>query len=636
MDSGVALPAVRHGRKSAHVVADLCGNPHNVAAPSSDNPSAGAPSRRSILWLSAAVVGGLAVVVVWAAGAWVEDQSVEDLRRAAEGSGALRVAVLRSELNKQRALPLVLAQDAELKVALQHHDEKALRALDEKLDVLAAQAGAADIFVIDVRAEAVASSNWRQPNSFVGSNYAFRPYFSEALSQGTAEQFAMGTVSRHPGLYITRRIDGAQGPLGVVVVKLEFDGLERAWRAAGDPAFVVGPQGVVLITSEPNWRFRTFGRLDPVALAALKSERQFGEASFEPLPLSLGDGVLRRTDRGRRKVLDTKVAAPVSGWTLHLLTPIAPAEQAAAAARWIAALACGLIAVLGVWIGRRRRSAQARAAAAAANRQALEDAVRTRTEELTHANLQLTAEVHERERAEARLQILQSDLVQANKLASLGQIAAGVAHEINQPVSAIRAYSDNAAVLLARGRGEEVKKNLDAIGELTERVGAITDELRAFSRRASGRVEPTSVAEAIDGSLLLTNSRVRSRRLRVLRPAVDAALQVMAERVRLEQVLVNLLQNAFEALDDAPQPEVRISVVADETEVRIVVADNGPGLAPEVAENLFLPFVTTKPRGVGLGLVISRDITAQFGGKLTVESRLGAGAAFTIALPRAP
>ncbi len=627
---------VRCERKSAHAFADLCGNSHNVIALSSDHPNAAAPNRRATLRLSAAAVGALAVAVVWAAGAWVEDQSVEDLRRAGEGSGALRVAVLRSELNKQRALPLVLAQDAELKAALQRHDANALRALDEKLEVLAAEAGAADIFVIDAKAEAVASSNWRQPNSFVGSNYAFRPYFSKALSQGTAEQFAMGTVSRHPGLYITRRVEGAQGPLGVVVVKLEFYALERAWRAAGDPAFVVGPQGVVLITSEPDWRFRTFGQLDPTALAALRAEHQFGEASFEPLPLSPGDGVLRRTDGGRRRVLDTKVAAPVSGWTLHLLTPIAPAEQAAAAARWIAALACGLIAVLGVWIGRRRRSAQMRAAEAAANRQALEEAVRTRTEELTHANVQLTAEVHERERAEGRLQVLQSELVQANKLASLGQIAAGVAHEINQPVAAIRAYSDNAAVLLAKGRGEEVKKNLAAIGELTERVGAITDELRAFSRRASGRREPTSVAEAVDGSLLLTNSRVRSRRLRVLRPVVDPALRVMAERVRLEQVLVNLLQNAFEALEDVPRPEVRLSVEADETEVRIVVADNGPGLAPEVAENLFLPFVTTKPRGVGLGLVISRDITAKFGGKLTVENRPGAGAAFTIALPRAP
>lgn len=261
--------------------------------------------------------------------------------------------------------------------------------------------------------------------------------------------------------------------------------------------------------------------------------------------------------------------------------------------------------------------------------------MRTRTEDLTRANTRLSAEVQERERAEARLQVLQSELVQANKLASLGQIAAGVAHEVNQPVAAIRAYSDNAALLLAEGRGEAVRKNLAAIGELTERVGAITDELRAFSRRSTGRLEPTSVAEAIEGSLLLTNSRVRARELKVVRSAVDPTLRVMAERVRLEQVLVNLLQNAFEALEAVPHPEVRIAVEARDGEVAITVSDNGPGLAPDVAENLFLPFVTTKPRGVGLGLVISRDIAAQFGGKLTVDSRPGEGAAFTVILPMA-
>ncbi|CAN7624500.1 ATP-binding protein [Phenylobacterium sp. LjRoot225] len=602
-----------------------------------DPPDPSPARERQVLWLALVLGAVLAAVAIWAIGAEVQASSLAALRRQAEASAALRVAVLRSELNKQRTLPLALAQDVELKAALRSRDPNALQALSQKLEMLGAEAEAADVYVLDVKGETLAASNWRLPTSFVGSNYAFRPYYKEAMQRGAAETFALGTVSRRPGFYIARRVQGPAGPLGVVVVKLEFNALEQEWRQAGDPAFVVDPNGVVLITSIPAWRFHTLGRLDEPTLGALRASRQFGDgARLEPLPLAPEGRLLLRTEDGGERVLDSRAEAPVAGWTLHLLTPVAPAERAAAAGRWIAALAAGLLAVLGALIWRRRRRAQVRAAEALANRMALEEAVRSRTEELTRANAQLTAEVLERERAEARLQALQSDLVQANKLASLGQIAAGVAHEINQPVAAIRAYSDNAALLLDRGREAEAKKNLAAIGELTERVGSITDELRAFSRRATGRLEPTSVAEAIEGSLLLTNSRVRRRQLRVVRPKIDPALRVMAERVRLEQVLVNLLQNAFEAVEGAALPEVRLAVDARETEIAITVSDNGPGLAPEVAESLFLPFVTTKPRGVGLGLVISRDIAAEFGGRLTVDSPPGEGAAFTVTLPRAP
>jgi two-component system C4-dicarboxylate transport sensor histidine kinase DctB len=298
------------------------------------------------IWLGAAAALA-AAAAIWGVGAWVESRSIAALRRNAEGSSALRVAVLRSEINKQRALPLVLADDAELKQALRSRAPSALRALDAKLEALAAQAQAPTLYVLDARGDAVAASNWRQPDSFVGSHYGFRAYYFDALQHGEAEQFAFGNVSHHPGLYISRRVNDAAGPLGVVVVKLEFGGLEKAWRLAGDPAYVVDRKGVVLITSEPSWRFRTLGRLDAATLAGFQSNHQFGDFPLAPLPLRRDGGVLRLSDQGGRKMLDSPVAAPVAGWTLHLLTPIAPAEQAAAAARWIVALASGLVALLG-------------------------------------------------------------------------------------------------------------------------------------------------------------------------------------------------------------------------------------------------------------------------------------------------
>lgn len=602
------------------------------------DPSPKAPDRRRpsvALTLAAVVVLIVLAALVWLAGSLVHDRVLAGLRQRAEASTALHVAVLRSELDKQRALPLVLADDAELKAALAANDSARFAVLNRKLEMLCGEARAAVVYLLDNHGRAVSASNWRLPTSFVGSEYQFRPYYSEAMNDGAAEYFALGTVSDRPGLFLSRRVEGANGPLGVVVVKVELDALEQAWRQLGDPAFVVDPRGVVLITSAPDWRFRTIAPLDPRTVDALHASRQFGDASFATLPLRR-DGGVTRIEGKAGPFLETVTGAPAAGWKMHLLTPIGSADQAAVAARLIAALTAGLMGFVLAWGWRRWRRAALAAAASQANRIELEQRVEARTGELTQANSRLVGEVEERRRAERKLRVLQTELVQANRLASLGQIAAGVAHEINQPVAAIRAYADNAVVLLARGRNDEVRANLGTIADMTERVGTITDELRAFSRKATGEVQPTSVAEAVDGSLLLTTTRVRQSDVTLVREGDSGAARVLAERVRLEQVLVNLLQNAFEAVEGMEGGRVVLSVREEAERVLITVRDNGPGLSPEVEANLFTPFLTTKPKGLGLGLIISRDIMASFGGELTARSAPGEGAAFTVSLRRAP
>jgi two-component system C4-dicarboxylate transport sensor histidine kinase DctB len=229
---------------------------------------------------------------------------------------------------------------------------------------------------------------------------------------------------------------------------------------------------------------------------------------------------------------------------------------------------------------------------------------------------------------------MQDELIQSIKLATLGLIAAGVAHEINQPVAAIRAYADNATAFLDRADQKTAKANLSLIAGLTERIGLITDELRAFARKSSAPAAPVAVREAVDGALLLVGPRLRQQGVRVIRDEADEAARVMAERFRLEQVLVNLLQNAIEALEGRADPEIRVQVSVKRSQVRILVADNGPGVTADAAKTLFTPFATTKPRGLGLGLVISRDIVAEFGGELSLEHAPG-GARFVMSLPKA-
>ena len=576
------------------------------------------------------------------AGAVAERRATADLARQAQASATLHAAVLRSELAKHRSLPFVLAQDPDVAQTLRSADPRGVDALNRKLETLSGGTLAAVIYVLDAKGMTIAASNWREPTSFVGSDYSFRPYFKDARVNGVAELFALGTVSRRPGLFMSRRVDGRDGPLGVVVVKVEFEALEAEWSSA-EPAFAADPEGVILVTSVPSWRFSTLRPLPDAEQARLRAEHRFGDAPFAVLradPPPAGNRAPTLTNLsppGQEEARYMAASADIgtAGWTIFTFTPVEAVLRTAVTGARAIALLGGLAAlVLAAAVLRWRGQASVRAARQEAARAELEARVAERTAELSQTNQRLTVEMEERRRAEAHVHLMQDELIQSNKLATLGQIAAGVAHEINQPVAAIRAYADNAAAFLDRTDERTAKANLGLIAGLTERIGLITDELRAFARKSSAPAAPVAVREALDGALLLVGPRLRQQGVRVVRDEADEAAKVMAERFRLEQVLVNLLQNAVEALEGAADPEIHVQVAIRRSHVRIVVADNGPGLAPEAAKTLFTPFATTKPRGLGLGLVISRDIVAEFGGELSLEPGPG-GARFVMSLPKA-
>jgi two-component system C4-dicarboxylate transport sensor histidine kinase DctB len=596
-------------------------------------------TRRWTMFIAVSLV--LLVAAVWTAGAVAERRALADLSRQAQASAALHAAVLRSELAKHRSLPFVLGQDPDVASVLRSTDPAGIGALNRKLETLSEGTRAAVIYVLNAQGVTIAASNWRQPTSFVGSDYSFRPYFRDAQRAGVAELFALGTVSRRPGLFMSRRVDGPDGLLGVVVVKVEFEQLEADWSSA-EPAFAANAKGVILVTSIAPWRFSTLSPLPAAEQRRLRAEHRFGEAPFTVLDIKPPVAAARAPalvsvtlpDQSSARFMAASADPGAAGWTVFTLTPTGAALRTAVAAARAVALLIGLTAcALGAALLRWRGQATVRAARQEAARAELEARVGERTAELRKTNRKLTIEMEERRRAEAHVHLMQDELVQSNKLATLGQIAAGVAHEINQPVAAIRAYADNAAVFLERADPDTARSNLGLIAGLTDRIGLITDQLRAFARKTSAPPAPVTAHEAIEGALLLVGPRMRQQGVRVVRSEADEDLQVMAERFRLEQVLVNLLQNAIEALDGAADPEIAIQVSSRRNQARIVVADNGPGLAPQAVKTLFTPFATTKPRGLGLGLVISRDIVTEFGGELTLEP--GQGARFVITLPKA-
>jgi two-component system C4-dicarboxylate transport sensor histidine kinase DctB len=541
----------------------------------------------------------IAAILVAATAGWVGHlvgaryelrQQTQQLRVDA----ALRRELLRSEIERHRLLPTTLAGNPQLAIAVDPRTSPDSRAtlvqiLNDDFEQLARADGAATLYLVNADGITVVASNHRLSTTFIGQDYSFRSYFRDAMSSGVGALFAQGTVSGIPGLYLAHRLRDATG---VVVAKVEFADLERNWRREQEETLITDKKNTVLLTSVPIKRFSTYTPSSVIRDGWISSS----------LPTLYQDWILVV----RRDVSTPVLASSLLGASIGVLL--------------------GLVSLMMIYliVGSRRRRARQRAE--------LEHLVIQRTTELENSNQRLLREIEERSRSEATVQKLRENLTQANRLAILGQISAGVAHEINQPTAAIRTYTDNAKKLFERGDANSAIRALETIVSLTDRIGLITDELREFSRRSPGTKERLPIRDAIDGSQLLLEQSLKLRRIRLQRTTFPEPQIALANRTRLEQILVNLIQNAMDALIDIQDPIITLETGAADGYVWIRVSDNGPGIPPERRSELFLPFSSSKPMGLGLGLVISRDIASDLGGSLEFDPET-LGAAFVLTIP---
>lgn len=594
-------------------------------------------------WLFAFIWAVIAVVAIYVAGELGRTETIKALQQDASTDGQLKVALLNVALERPRALPLVLSGDRDLVAALETGGA-AVDRLNRKLEGLIEGTQASVIYVTGPNGVAIASSNWRAADSFVGTSYSFRDYFSLAMRTGMAEHYALGNVSRKPGLYISRRVDSEDGKaLGVVIAKVEFNRLEADWRIGGKPVYVADANGVVLMTSISAWRFDTIKPIDQQTRRTIADSLQFGNETLDLLPFSS----LRFIDNSTELIhinspavnsgdyLRFILPVPTTSWHLHYLLPLQPTLMVEVQRMRLLVLAgmMPLIVLSGLWLRRRQKARQAEEVAAKA-RAELERRVDERTRDLQSAMDQLETEISGHQQTGRELQSVQQELVKANRLAILGQVAAGVAHEINQPVATIRAFADNARTLMNRQRLEEADENMKDIAALTERIGVITSDLKILARKGRAAAQPVSVKAVIEGAVVLLRSRFAGH-MEALDIALPAGtLMVSGSPIRLEQIVINLLQNALEAVEDKAGGQVTISVREAADQVVLSVADNGPGIAPDILEALFTPFNTSKDGGLGLGLVISREIAADYGGRIEVESN-PSGTCFSVYLKKA-
>lgn len=246
-------------------------------------------------------------------------------------------------------------------------------------------------------------------------------------------------------------------------------------------------------------------------------------------------------------------------------------------------------------------------------------------------NQKLEAEVEERRLAEEKLRVTQDELVQAGKLAALGQLSVGITHEINQPLTAISSHARSAQKWLEQGRSDKATQNLQKIENLLGKVAALTRHLKAFSRKSDGKVSSVAVMPVVNDAIeLFANKQVPI----VLDCGLDPDESVKANPIRLEQVLVNLISNAIDAVESRPEPLISVSVTRVGSKVTIGVKDNGKGIKPDDIVHIFDPFYTQKEvgKGLGLGLSIAFNIIKDFGGSIRVDSQPNVGSEFVVHL----
>ena len=556
------------------------------------------------------------------AGSWAMRQAQQHalLDSAKRGPEQLSLYAnsLHTLIERYRALPAVLALDAELINALSGPVTPDIQAaLNHKLERINGAAKSSTLELLDSTGLAVAASNWNTSNSYVGNNYGFRPYFLQTRSQGSGRFYAVGVTSGIPGYFLSSAVHDANGQfLGAMVVKLEFPELEREWSQGNDTLLVSDARGIVFIANQPGWRYRLLRPLNDNDRNEISITRQYDK---QPLTLmntrtlsSFGDNsYLSRVDGpdGPADYLWGSLPLSAEGWTLHLLRhPPAAVEDRRNAA--LAAIGLWLTLVFsGLFLFQRWRLARLRQR----NREELEELVEVRTRDLRTA---------------------QDGLVQSAKLAALGQMSAALAHEINQPLTAQRMQLATLRLLLDHGRIEDAYKALAPLEQMLTRMAALTGHLKTYARQSpSGLRERLDLASVVDQSLQLLEPRLKEEAvelsLHLVRPA-----WVRGDAIRLEQVLINLLRNALDAMHGKPRKHLEIRIKADQQLWHLTVSDSGGGINEAELGKVFDPFFTTKPvgEGLGLGLAVSYAIVHELGGRLTASNH-NDGALFTLTLP---
>ena len=555
--------------------------------------------------LAVALLILLAVAIVLVSNRLLTDRYTADTRSRAEVRLALYTGNLMAELQRTSVVPLLLARDPDLVRALAEGNFSSTSA---KLIALQGQIAVASIRLVDQDGRVVGATN----RHVLGTNTRNETYFVEAQR---AKETVFTAVRRDTGGFdfLYSRAVMAEGKVvGVIVVSVDLMKYERAWSGLQDAVLVTDSEGTVVLSTEPRWRGQTMedalALRDPPSAIARALQATTDWAQDPPDAYVRGEAVMK-----------TEARVPFRGWKMATFTAYGSVREQVNGILALEIMGFAILMAFTFYLLSRRAWSRSLS-------------FQRESAELRMLNARLQREIAEREKVQKDLEVAELTLAQSSKLAALGEMSAAVSHELNQPLAAMKTYLAGARLLLQRKRPDEALSSFQRIDDLIERMGAITRQLKSYARKGGEAFEEVDLRACVSSALAMMEPQLKARVVKISRGIPRQPVLVMADRIRLEQVIINLLRNALDATKDVKGPQIDILLSAGET-ATLTVRDNGHGITD--LDNLFEPFYTTKRpgEGVGLGLAISSGIVTDLGGRLTARNGEGGGAVFEMQLP---
>ncbi len=552
---------------------------------------------------------------------FVQRASEAALRTQLDQSLILTARAVETEVARFGSLPGIAAQDARILAALaapQHPSN--IDAANIYLAKIGAHSGAAQLFLMDAEGTTVAASNYDTEQSLVGLNYSFRPYFKAAMSGQHGRFYAIGVTTGIPGYFLASPVEFGAAR-GVLVVKVDMTPLQATWSRAGLATAILDQDGVAFLSGAPEWLYHPTLPLAPETLARIRDTR-----TYDGIDLSAANAILTAPDRAQSAsglmLIRTRPLTD-DGWTLLTGAPIASVTTTAT----LSAFGAALLALLATGLAKITNQRRQLVALRLRQNALLETRVAERTRDLAH-------EVQARRQTEAELRAAQEGLIHSEKMAALGRMSAAIVHEISQPLAAMEATLGAAELALPKGQ-EKTQTRISTVRGLVRRMQRTTKHLKSFSRKEQGELALVSVGQIVENAMDLVAPRAKAVGVTPQFVAPTAPLHLRAGAIRMEQVMVNLLLNALDAVEGCKDAQITITCGADGNLTTIRVSDTGTGIAPADLPRVAEPFFSTKisGEGLGLGLSISQAIITEFGGTIGISSTPGKGTEVTLSLP---